>query len=139
MSDRSFRMRLTCRYEDPDNTVGSLNVENFEEGEWRDLGLNERSPGFLVFVYAVFTCQHLYFRKNCAEQGLMLASAEGTIDVLTTEDWDLTRLHVHFDGKLKSGAPASGVTDYIVARMKQCPVSRNTREPPNSRTTVSLR
>ena len=75
MSDRSFRMRLACRYQDPDNTVSELTVENFEEGEWRDLGLNASSPGFLVFVYAVFTCQHLYFRSNCAERGLMLASS----------------------------------------------------------------
>ena len=139
MNDRRFRMRLTCRYEQPDNTVGDLSVENFEDGEWRNLGLSERSPGFLIYVYAVFTCQHLYFRTNCAERGLMLASSDGTIDVVTTEEWDLTRLHVHFQGKLKSGVATAADADYIVGRMKQCPVSRNTREPPDSRTTVALR
>ncbi len=123
MSDRSFQMRLGCRYEDPDNTVGDLRVENLEEGEWRDLDMNTRSPGFLVFVYAVFTCQHLYFRANCAERGLMLESAEGAIDVATTEDWALTRLRVHFNGRLKSGTPSSDDIDYIVGLMKQCPVS----------------
>ncbi len=138
MSDRSFQMRLGCRYEDPDNTVGALRVENLEEGEWRNLDMNTRSPGFLIFVYAVFTCQHLYFRTNCAERELMLDSAEGAIDVATSEDWALTRLHVHFVGKLKSGTPSSGDIDYIVGRMKQCPVSRNTREPPDSQTSVSF-
>ena len=139
MSDRSFQMRLGCRYEDPDNTVGELGVENLEEGEWRDLDLNTRSPGFLVFVYAVFTCQHLYFRTNCAERRLMLESAEGAIEVVTTEDWALTRLHVRFNGKLKSGNPSLGDVDYIVGRMKQCPVSKNTREPPDTQTTVNFR
>lgn len=139
MSDRRFQMRLGCRYEDPDNTVGDLWVENLDEGEWRDLDMSTRSPGFLVFVYAVFTCQHLYFRANCVELGLMLESADGTIDVVTTEDWDLTMLHVHFNGKLKSGTPSSEDIDYIVSRMKQCPVSKNTREPPDSQTTVNLR
>ena len=138
MTERSFRMRLACQYEDPDNSVAELAVENFDEGEWLDLGLSARSPGFLVFVYAVLTCQHLYFRTNCAERGLMLSSADGAIDVLTSEDWDVTRLHVHFDGTLKSGDAGAGDVDYIVSRMKQCPVSRNMREPPDCRTTVSL-
>ena len=138
MSERSFQMRLLCRYEDPDNTVGDLRVENLEEGEWRNLDLTTRSPGFLIFVYAVFTCQHLYFRANCAERGLMLESAEGAIDVVTTEDWALTTLHVHLKGKLKSGTPSSDDIEYIVSRMKQCPVSRNTREPPDSQTVVDF-
>ena len=139
MSERSFRMRLVCRYAEPENTVDDLTVQNFEEGEWRNLALSERTPGFLVFAYAVFTCQHLYFRTNCAERGLPLASAEGLIHVLTTEDWDLTSVHVHFEGTLRSGAASSRDTEYIVSRMKQCPVSRNLREPPDTRTTVKLR
>ena len=138
MSDRSFRMQLECRYEEPDNSVASLLVHNFEDNRWQQFELNTRSPGFLIFVYAVFTCQHLYFRANCAERGLRLESAEGSINAVTTEDWSLKTLHTHFDGQLKGGVPAPGDVEYIVERMKQCPVSKNTIEPVDSRTTVRL-
>ncbi len=138
MADRSFQMQLRCRYEDPDNSVTSLCVRSLDDGAWQDFELTTRSPGFLVFVYAVFSCQHLYFRANCAERGLMLESADGLIDAVTTEEWSLKILHVHFDGKLKGGTPTQGDVDYIVGRMKQCPVSKNTIEPADSSTTVKL-
>ncbi len=139
MGERSFRMRLMCRYEAPDNSIDELEVETFEEGEWRELKLGTLTPGFLVFAYAVFTCQHLYFRTNCAERELSLESAQGRIELHTTEDWDLTRLRVHFDANLKSGTASPSDIDYIISRMRQCPVSRNMREPSDSQTTLNLR
>ena len=39
--------------------------------------LNSGSAGFLIFVYAVLNCQHMYMRLNCAERGLLLDTAEG--------------------------------------------------------------
>jgi hypothetical protein len=138
MSERSFQMRLSCRYEQPDNGVGELRVKHFEEGEWRELDLNCRSPGFVIFVYAMFACEHVYFRANCAERGLVLESADGAIDVLTSEDWDLKRLRVRFDGRLVSGSPTADDVKYIVGRMKQCPVSRNTVEVTDSETVVQF-
>ncbi len=54
--------------------------------------------------------------------------ANGSIHMVTTEGWDLTRLHIRFDVTLVSGGASSDETDYIIGRMKQCPVSRNIRD-----------
>ena len=138
MSERNFHLRLRCAYEGDDNKPTALDVEHVVEGEWRPLELNTRSPGFEMFVYALFTCQHLYFRVNCAERGLQLDSAKGRIAVGATTDWALDNLQVTFDGQLRSGEPAPGDIDYIVSRMKQCPVSRNIREVASAETSVTL-
>lgn len=138
MSERSFQMRLFCRYEEPDNSLAQLDVQSLEDGEWRDLDLNTGTPGFLIFVYAAFTCQHLYLRANCAERGLFLESASGSIHMLTDEDWDLRKVRIVFEGKLKSGTPSSEDVAYIVGRMRQCPVSKNIREIADSATSVHL-
>jgi hypothetical protein len=45
---------------------------------------------------------------------------------------------VHFSGQLGSGQASTDDIDYIVARMKQCPVSRNIREVPDSESTITL-
>ena len=137
--ERLFDMRLFCRYEDPDNAVAELRVELLdEEGEWGEFDLNTRSPGFLIFVYAMLACQHLYFRTNCAEQGLSLASAIGTIHVATNQDWDVQAVAILIEGKLASGRVSAGDVEYIVERMKQCPVSRNIRHIEDSQTVVRL-
>ena len=129
MSERRFEMRLNARYQDPDNSVASLEVDIMGEQGWQPLNLNALSPGFQIFTYAVFTCQHLYMRSNCAERGLMLKSAEGSIELLTDEVWKMTRLHVGFDALLKTGDPTEADIDYITGRMGQCPVSRNIIAP----------
>ena len=138
MSERNFNMRMACTYEGDTNAVASLAVEHRVEGEWQPLDLGIGSPGFDIFVYAVFACQHLYFRVNCAERGLLLGSAEGSIVVGAGEDWTLELLEVKFSGRLGSGEPAAGDIDYIVSRMQQCPVSRNIRAPAASDTTITL-
>jgi len=48
------------------------------------------------------------------------------------------KLHVHFQGQVQSGAPAAGDVDYIVDRMRHCPVSINLREVADSRTAVDF-
>ena len=138
MSERSFQMRLFCRYEEPDNSVAELDVQSFEDGEWRDFDLNTGTPGFLIFVYAAFTCQHLYLRTNCAERGLVLESTNGSIHMLTDEDWEMQKLRIGFEGKLKSGIPSPEDVDYVVGRMRQCPVSKNIRDIADSATSVYL-
>ncbi len=138
MNDRVFDLRMSCRYGGPDNAVAELTVEHFDDGEWRPFDLNARSPGFLVFVYALLTCQHLYLRANCAERALRLGSAAGAIHVVTTEDWDLRTVEILFEGKLTAGIASEADVDYIVARMKQCPVSRNTKKIRDSKTSVRL-
>ena len=125
MNDRHFQMRLYGQYQVPENSVASLRVEIFAGEEWQMFDLNSGSSGFLIFVYAVLNCQHMYMRLNCAERGLLLDSAEGFIHVITTEDWLLSDLRVEFTGKLRAGTPTQDDIDNIVDRMENCPVSRN--------------
>lgn len=138
MSARTFHMRMQCRYEGSDNSVAGLSVEQRVEGQWQPLDLGLRSPGFDIFVYAVFTCQHMYFRVNCAERGLQLAASEGSIDIQAADNWSIESLSVKFSGRLAGGRPAADDVDYIAARMRQCPVSRNLRDLPAAATTVEL-
>ena len=125
MSERHFRMRLHGEYQEPENSVASLRVEIFAEDAWQVFDLNSGSAGFLVFVYAILNCQHMYLRLNCAERGLLLATAEGYIHVKTTEDWELSDLQLEFSARLRSGLPVQDDLDYIIGRMENCPVSRN--------------
>ena len=139
MSERIFEMRLSCGYSRPDNTVGDLRVETLAEGEWKPLDLNEGTPGFLIFTYAVFTCQHLYMRTNCAERSLMLSSAEGTIRLVADEAWRIQQLQVAFDAVLESGDPSKEDIIYISGRMGECPVSKNLLPPETDDVVVELR
>jgi hypothetical protein len=138
MSQHKFHLRLSCRYKDPDNTIDTLAVEVQTGDGWQPLDLNPQSPGFLLFVYTLFHCQHTYMRVNCAERRLMLESAEGSIDVVASEEWVLEKLHIDFSGKLQSGSPAGGDIDYIIDRMRHCPVSMNIKTVADSRTVLRL-
>ena len=138
LSERNFSMRMQCTYEGETNSIARLDVEHRVEDEWRPLALGLTAPGFDIFVYAVFTCQHMYFRTNCAERGLVLNSADGGIVIGADADWNMETLQVQFAGRLGSGQASQDDIDYIVARMKQCPVSRNLREIPDTRSTVIL-
>ena len=136
MSARSFQMRLSCRYTEPENASTDLEVEVLADGQWQNFDLNCETAGFLVFVYAILSCQHLYLRTNAAERGLLLGSARGAIELVASEDWDVQKLHIGFDVKLQSGRPSGDDVNYIVERMKQCPVSRNLKAVPDSDTAV---
>jgi len=131
-------MRLKSTYEGDKNTVAGLDVEHEVNGEWQPLDLGLASPGFDIFVYAVFACQHLYFRVNCAERGLVLNSADGNIVIGADQDWNMENLQVHFSGQLGSGRASPDDIDYIVSRMQQCPVSKNIRGVPAAKATVIL-
>ena len=138
MSERTFTMRLKGMYEGDGNTVAGLEVEHKVDGQWQPLDLGPGSPGFDIFTYAVLTCQHMYFRVNCAERSLLLDSAEGSIVIGADADWKIEILQVHFSGRLRSGQASPEDIGYIISRMKQCPVSRNLREVPGAETTVIL-
>ena len=138
MSERSFNMRLKSTYEGDGNIIASLEVEHRVKGEWQPLDLGIASPGFDIFVYAIFACQHRFFRVNCAERKLVLNSAEGNIVVGADKDWNMETLQVHFSGQLGSGQASPVDIDYIIERMQQCPVSRNIREVPDAESTVTL-
>jgi len=136
MSEHAFSMRLHCSYSGADNAIGQLQVSHMVDGEWQPFELNLLSPGFSIYVYSLFTCQHTYFRINCAESGLALTAADGTLELIAGEDWMIRRLHVDFAGELRSGAASPDQVQHIIKRMSRCPVSRNTRTVPDSRTTV---
>lgn len=138
MSARNFQMRMRCRYQGSDNSVVALEVEHRVADGWEPLDLGLGSPGFEIFVYAMLTCQHMYFRVNCAERGLVLDTAEGGIEVGAAADWRMESLAVNFSGRLAAGSPAAGDIDYITGRMRQCPVSCNLRAPADATTRVAL-
>jgi hypothetical protein len=125
MNERHFQIRLHGMCQEPENSVASLRVEVFGDDDWQVFDLNSGSAGFLIFVYAVLNCQHMYMRLNCAERGLLLDSAEGYIHITTTEDWVINDLRVEFTGKLRAGKPTEADVNHIVERMENCPVSRN--------------
>jgi uncharacterized OsmC-like protein len=136
MNERIFRMQMSCDYQEPDNLVARLQVKVFEDEDWKAFDLNTGSPGFLVFVYAVLSCQQLHMRLGCAGRGLNLDSASGEIEVVTTEDWVITRLQVDFSARLKAGTVSAEDLATIIQRMKNCPVSRNLAFSPHSETTL---
>ena len=139
MSERIFKMRISCDYKEPDNTVDSQRVELFKEGEWTDFDLDTGTAGFLIFVYAVLACQQMHLRLGCKDRGLKLASAAGDIEIATTEDWHISRLHVNFAASLKTGEPDTGDEEAIITRMKNCPVSKNLTFSPQAETTLEFR
>lgn len=139
MSERIFKMQLSCGYQEPDNTVASLQVRVFKEEEWKDFELDTGTPGFLVFVYAVFSCQHMHLRLGCADRGLRLDTASGAIEIATTADWEITRLYVDFSAVLSAGEADAEDVATIIQRMKNCPVSRNLRFAPRSETRLEFR
>lgn len=125
MSKHNFHLRLNCTYETSENKVSVLDVEVATEDGWQPLELSEATPGFLIFVYSIFTCQHTYMRINAGESGLMIDSAEGELRLQASEEWRLENIDIAFSVKLKSGTPDSEKTAHIISRMKQCPVSLN--------------
>ena len=138
MSERIFKMRLSCDYKEPDNTVESQQVELFKENEWTDFELDTGSPGFLIFVYAVLACQQMHLRLGCKDRGLQLASAAGDIEIDTTEDWQLSKLQVNFSALLNSGVASEEDVETVIQRMKNCPVSRNLTFSPQAETTLEI-
>ncbi len=125
MSKHIFHLRMNATYETSENTIGSLQVEVLDDNEWSTLELDIKTPGFLIYAYSVFTCQHLYLRTNATERGLVFINSEGEILVQASDDWFLQKIDVKFEVKLASGDPNKDNLDYIISRMKQCPVSKN--------------
>ena len=128
MSNRTFDMRLSCGYTGNENDITELEVEHFNDGMWEAFGPGLQSPGFLIFVYAVFHCQHRLFRITAARQRLPLNSARGSINVITDTDWKIKILQIEFEGKLLKGKARQEDIDAVVRAMKSCPVSVNLRE-----------
>jgi hypothetical protein len=125
MTPWTFELRLSSSHQTPDNTLKELEVEVFADGEWGPLDLNLETRGFLIFVYSVFICQHMYLHSNATERGLALDTVTGRFKLTTSEDWFVHEIHASFDVALRAGQATADDVAYIVDRMKNCPVSRN--------------
>ena len=125
MNERYFHLRLNCTYKDIENEIDDLTVEALNDNTWETLDLSIRSPGFLLFINGLFSCQHLYMRANSAERNLVLESTTGDMQVMTGEYWDIKDTSITFNTKIKSGSPTEDDINYISERMKHCPVSTN--------------
>ena len=121
-------MILRCSYTGDDNDVSKSTVEHLVDGDWHELTLSTDSPGFDIFLYAILTCQHMYFKNNAAEYGLVMNSSEGFITVIADEHRSIQSLHVDFKGMLKKGVASTEIIDSIAARMDLCPVSINLKD-----------
>ena len=136
MSDFTFQMLIHCNYIDDENSIDQLHVEHLVD--WQELDLNISSPGFDIFMFAILTCQHMYFRNNAAEYGLVLDSSEGLITIIADEHRSVETLNVEFKGKLKKGKATKEIVDSISARMALCPVSINLKDITNRHITASF-
>ena len=138
MSNHKFQFRLSSHYEAENNDVSKLLFEYLVDHEWKEYDPTNYAAGFLVLLYAIFNCQHMYFRVNAAERGLQLKSAKGTLDAETNSDWELQKLHIHFDGQLVSGVTSKEDEAYITERMTHCPVSVNIKAVPDMKASIRL-
>jgi hypothetical protein len=138
MKKFTFQMLLHCHYTGDKNTIDELHVEHLVEDNWKKLDLNTATPGFDIFMYAILTCQHTYFRTNAAEYGLIMSSSEGLITVIADKHRSIETLNVEFKGKLKKGTVTDEAVGSITARMGLCPVSINLKDIPNNHITVSF-
>lgn len=133
MSDLTFQMLVQSHYSGDSNEIEESHAEILVDDSWQKLEIGNSSPGFDIFMYAVLTCQHMYFRTNAAEYGLILASSEGLITVIADEHRDIQTLNVEFKGQLISGIPNQDMVDSITARMRLCPVSINLKAIPHNK------
>jgi uncharacterized OsmC-like protein len=125
MNKHIFNLRMAVDYGPTENEIASLQVDVLNENEWETLELNTTTPGFLIFVYSIFTCQHMFLRTNATERKLAFKSSRAELLVETSEDWLLEKVYVKFIVKLSAGEANDDDTDYIVSRMQHCPVSKN--------------
>lgn len=133
MSDHSFQLRATFRYRGEDNKIAEIDAEILTDTGWRKLEINNRSPGFLIFVYSFLVCQHTYFHANSCQRGLLLDHAKLELSLRAGEDWKIDKVAVVTHAMLRSGDADSSTIRYIRRRMRQCPVSVNLQEPPDYR------
>ncbi|MBT3205819.1 MAG: hypothetical protein HOM14_00535 [Gammaproteobacteria bacterium] len=135
--NRHFHLKLICSYETEKNDIKDLAIQVLHDNEWEELDLSIRSPGFLLYINALFSCQHLYMRANSAECNLILESSTGEILVNAGEFWNLKDITVSFNAKIKSGTATEENINYISERMTHCPVSTNL--PDNLKMDISVK
>ncbi len=125
MADRNFHLRLNCDFESAKNNPKDLAVDVLVAHKWEAFKPCVETAGFLLFVYALFSCQLRYMRVNSAERNIALESSVGELELVAGEFWDVKKVFVSFKSVLKSGQPTADDIAYIKERMTHCPVSSN--------------
>lgn len=138
MADRNFHLRLSCRFESGKNNQTNLIVEVLTADEWKEFKPGIETPGFLLFVYALFSCQLRYLRMNCAERNIVIVSTAGELELVAGEFWDVKSVIVRFKSVLISGSPTVDDIDYFKDRMRHCPVSTNLSDKVEMRHDISF-
>ena len=138
MSKHIFNLRMAVDYGPTENEIATLLADVLNENEWETLDLNTTTPGFLIFVYSIFTCQHMFLRTNATERNLAFKSSRAELLVETSEDWFLEKVYVKFIVKLAAGEANDDDSDHIVSRMQQCPVSKNLPEGIDIHTSIEF-
>ena len=87
MNKHIFNLRMAADYGSTENDITSLEVQVLDDNEWEILDLNTTTPGFLIYVYSIFTCQHMFLRTNATERELTFTSSRGELLVEASEDW----------------------------------------------------
>lgn len=131
-------MRLSCAYTGDENDIKQQETELLNDGMWQPFDLGMQSAGFLILVYAIFSCQHRMYRVKSAKQALLLDSARGSIHVTTDNDWKIKTLQVDFEGKVLTGEARQEDIDIITGAMKNCPVSVNIHEAEEDSCNISF-
>ena len=138
MNKHTFNLRLAADYDASDNSITSLEVQVLNENNWEILELDTTTPGFLVYVYSIFTCQHMFLRTNATERKLAFSSSRGELLVEASEDWLLEKVFVMFSVNLADGTATEDDTSYIISRMQQCPVSKNLPRDIDTHTSIEF-
>lgn len=128
MNMKTFELRLQSLYQGPENGIRRMAVQLRRGVSWDPFEINNLSPGFEIYCYAMLTCQHTFFRLNCAERGLLLSRTDGEVTLVTDEDWHLQSVAARMQASLQSGQPNDDDVAYIQSRMLACPVSKNLPE-----------
>ncbi|MEM7771114.1 MAG: hypothetical protein AAGA75_17025 [Cyanobacteria bacterium P01_E01_bin.6] len=135
---RTFRFRLNSTHLDPNNTISTLHVEHNVDKVWKPFHLDAHTPGFQIFVYSCFVCQHTYLHMNATEQGLNLAFVNGTFQLTTAQNWQVLSVEADFDAYLSANNADIEQRNYVISRMKDCPVSRNLGKDVTKKTRLTI-
>ncbi len=103
MAGHEFELRADLQYSGGDNRIDGLDAEVLTDDGWQPLQIDNRTPGFLMFVYAFLICQHTYFHANSGESWLRLVEASATLLLQTDHEWKIERIRVGIAAKLRDG------------------------------------
>ncbi len=122
-SIKVFQLRMQVEYGDDE----TFSVQKFdaENGRWQALAIHEKTPGLLIFLYSVLTCQHLFLRNPAKQAGLEPVRTEA--ELLARFDKSRFRfesIHTRFLVHCRV-EPACQQAQAIAGKMENCPVSNN--------------